>query len=133
MTGAAPIVVPRPDPLTVLVPVWSAFWGVIGAATLDVSKPGATEGIPVWGVYGFFVGLAMTSAWVIVSMALGRLRWQVGGWIALGSWCFVYLTWTVQALGLIRPLVVVSFLMTICVASYWQARRLNAWLSQPKG
>lgn len=132
MTEAAPIVIPRPDPLTVLVPVWSAFWGVFGAVTLNTSKPSATGGIPVWGVYGFFIGLALTSLWVIGSMILGRLRWQVGAWIALGSWCFIYVTWTVQSLGLVRPAVVVSFLTMICGASYWQARRLNAWLSQPR-
>lgn len=132
MPRPAPIVIPRPDPLTVLVPAWSAFWGVVGAATLAVSKPASTGGIPAWGVYGFFVGLTLTSLWVLASMWRGRLRWQIGGWIALGSWCFVYVWWTVQALGFVRPLVVVSFLLTICVASYWQARRLNAWLSQPK-
>lgn len=130
MPRPAPIVIPRPDPLTVLVPVWSALWGAIGAATLDASKPSATGGIPVWGVYGFFVGLSLTSAWVISAMWFKSLRWQLGGWIALGSWCFIYLTWTIQALGLVRPLVVVSFLAMIWSASYWQAWRLNAWLSQ---
>jgi hypothetical protein len=35
----------------------------------------------------------------------------------------------VQALGFVRSFVLVSFLLTICVASFWQARRLNVVLS----
>jgi hypothetical protein len=131
--GAAPIVIPRPDPLTILVPTWAAFWGVVGAATLGLSRPATTEGIPTWGVYAFFIGLTLTSAWVLIAMRLRpRLGMELGGWIALGSWSSIYGVWALQALGLVRPLVVVSFLFTICVASFWQAWRLNAWLSQAK-
>lgn len=131
--NAAPILIPRPDPLTVLVPVWSAFWGVVGAATLGLSKPATTEGIPAWGVYAFFIVLAVLSLWVLIGMRRRpRIGMELGGWVALGSWCSIYVGWAFQAFGPVRPLVVVSFLTMICVASFWQAWRLNAWLSQAK-
>lgn len=130
--GAAPIIVPRPDPLTVLVPAWAAFWGLLGAATLGLSKPASTEGIPLWGVYAFFIGLVLTSLWVLGAMWRKRIGWLIGGWVALGSWCTVYMGWALQALGFVRPLVVVSWLFTLCVASFWQAWRLNAGLSRAK-
>lgn len=127
--GEAPIIIHRPDPLTVLVPVWTGFWGVVGAATLGISRPATTAGIPTWGIYAFFLGLVLTSVWVLVAMKLRRVGMQLGGWVALGSWTSIYALWTLQAFGPIRPLVVVSFLTMICVASFWQARRLNAVLS----
>lgn len=128
--NAAPIVLPRPDPLTVLVPAWGAFWGVVGAATLGALRPATTAGVPLWGVYAFFIGLALTSLWVLGSMWLRRIGWLIGGWVALGSWSSIYIGWAIQALGLLRPMVVVSWLFVVCVASFWQALRLNAVLSR---
>jgi len=130
--GAAPILIPRPDPLTVLVPVWSALWGVFGAATYAVSRPASTGGIPAWGVYVFFVGLMLISVTLLVGMWLRSvlgLRIKVFANIALGGLCAWYSVWAMQALGIVRSFVLVSFLLTICVASFWQARRLNSVLS----
>lgn len=132
MTEPRRIVIPRPDPLTVLVPVWATVWGLFGAATLDTSRPASSGGIPAWGVYAFFLGLAAFSVLLLLGMWLRSvrgLRIKLFANIALGSQFLWYSVWAVQALGLVRSFVLVSWLLTICVASFWQARRLNAVLS----
>lgn len=130
---SAPIVIPRPDPLTVLVPVWLAFWGVVGAA-LYASQPSATTAsIPTAAAYVFFGGLVVTSAALLLGMWLRSahgLQIKLGANVAQGLLCLVYAGWTMQALGLTRSIVFVSLMTTICVACFWQARRLNAVLRQ---
>lgn len=132
MNRAAPIVIPRPDPLTVLVPVWCVSWGVVGAALYASSPPATTGGIPAVAVYVLFAGLVSTGVGILIGMWMRDvrgLRKQLGANVALGLLCLIYSAWAVQALGLARPFLVVSWLMTICVASFWQARRLNAVLN----
>jgi hypothetical protein len=132
MRSAAPIVIPRPDPLTVLVPVWCVVWGVIGAALYLGAPSAATGGIPVLGVMVFFVGLALTGGAILCGMWLRSvlgLKIKLGANVALGLLCLVYSAWAVRALGITRPFVIVSLLLTISVASFWQARRLNAVLN----
>lgn len=129
---AAPIVIPRPDPLTVLVPGWCVFWGVVGAAMYATSPPATTGTIPALGVYVLFGGLIFGGLALLLGMALRSvvgLKIKRGANVALGSLCLVYSGWAVQALGLVRPIVFVSWLLTISVASFWQARRLNAVLN----
>ena len=129
---AAPIIIPRPDPLTVLVPVWCVVWGVIGAALYAATPSAATGGIPAIGVYVFFVGLTLTGGAILLGMwlrSVNGLKIKLGANVALGSLCLVYSGWAVQALGLVRPFVIVSLLLTISVASFWQARRLNVALN----
>jgi hypothetical protein len=134
--GEAPvIVIPRPDPLTVLVPVWCVLWGVGGAALYHYAPPASTVGIPAVGVYILFVGLVVSGVALLYGMWLRStrgLRIKRGANVALGSLCLVYSGWAVQALGFVRPFVIVSWLLTICVASFWQERRLKAALN-PKG
>ncbi len=128
---AAPVFIPRPDPLTVLVPVWGAVWGVAGAATLRFAPAADSAGIPRWGLYVFFLGLAFFSVMALLGMLrrnLGNLRTELWGQTGLGSICLCYSLWAVQAYGL-RGYIIETLLITICVASFWQARRLNAWLS----
>lgn len=132
MTEPAPIVIPRPDPLTVLIPAWGVFWGVIGAARYASDPPASTGGIPAVGVYAFFVGLILAGGAILLGMALrsvAGVKIKRGANVALGLQCLIYSGWSVQALGLARPIVLVSWLLTISVASFWQARRLNAVLN----
>lgn len=129
---AAPIVVPRPDPLTVLVPAWCVFWGVTGAALYAAQPPASTGTIPAVGVYILFVGLVLGGSALLIGMWLRSvtgLKIKRGANVALGLLCLTYSSWAVQALGFVRPFLVVSWLMTISVASFWQARRLNAVLN----
>jgi hypothetical protein len=122
------ILIPSPDPLTILVPVWGVLWGVFGTATLATSRPASTSGIPTWGVYAFFIGLAVSCSLVLIGMwlrSINGVRIKLGANAALGSLCLCYAVWSVTALGIVRSFVLVSFLMTICVASFWQAHRLN--------
>jgi hypothetical protein len=135
MRTAAPIIIPRPDPLTVLVPVWCLVWGVVGAALYSSAPPATTGGIPAVGVYAFFAGLIVCGASLLYGMWLRSvrgLRIKRGANVALGSLCLIYSGWAVQALGLVRPFVIVSWLLTLCASSFWQARRLKAALN-PKG
>lgn len=128
----APIVIPRPDPLTVLVPAWCVLWGVGGAVLYASAPPATTGGIPAVGVYIFFIGLALTGAALLLGMwrrDIRGLRIKLGANVALGSLCLTYSAWAVQALGFTRPFLVVSLLLTIGAASFWQARRLNAVLN----
>ena len=135
MNAAAPVFVPRPDPLTVLVPVWSAFLGVAGAVVTFLAPMGVSSAIPALGVYIFCAGSLGSALAVLLSMLGARLgkpravEIQRGAWVALGSLDLVYAGWLTQAFGL-RAYVLTSLLMTICVASFWQARRLNAVLSR---
>lgn len=132
MTRAAPIVIPRPDPLTVLVPAWCVFWGAVGAALYRAQPPATTGTIPALGVYVFFVGLVVGGCALLLGMWLRSvigLKIKRGANVALGFLCLTYSGWAVQALGLVRPIVIVSWLLTISVASFWQARRLNAVLN----
>lgn len=132
MKRAAPIVVPRPDPLTVLVPVWCVVWGVIGAALYASAPPATTGGIPAAGVYAFFVSLTLCCSALLLGMwlrSVAGLKLKLGANVALGLLCLVYSAWAVRALGIVRPFVIVSLLLTISVASFWQARRLNAALN----
>lgn len=129
---AAPIVIPRPDPLTVLVPAWCVFWGVTGAALYAAQPPASTGTIPALGVYVLFFGLIVGGLSLLIGMwlrSVNGLKIKRGANIALGSLCLIYSGWAVQALGLVRPIVIVSWLFTISVASFWQARRLNAVLN----
>lgn len=129
---AAPIVIPRPDPLTVLVPAWCVFWGVVGSALYNSTPPASTGGIPPFAVYILFGGLIAGGLALLYGMWLRSVRGvkiKRGANVALGSLCLVYAGWSVQALGLVRPIVIVSWLLTISVASFWQARRLNAALN----
>lgn len=131
---AAPIVLPRPDPLTVLVPVWGALWGVVGAATAFFAPADVSAAIPRWGVYGFFVSLAITSAATLLTLRpkhVRGVRVNIWAWISLGSVCLTYSGWAVQAFGL-RGHVVISLLSTIGMSSFWQAWRLNSALSLPE-
>lgn len=132
MTGAAPIVIPRPDPLTVLVPCWCVLWGVVGAALYATQPPATTGTIPAVGVYILFAGLVVGGLALLLGMwmrSVAGLKLKRGANVALGLLCFTYSGWAVQALGLMRPFLVVSWLLTISVASFWQARRLNAVLN----
>lgn len=129
----APIVIPRPDPLTVLVPVWCVVWGVIGALLYAGRPPATTEGIPALGVYVFFTGLAMTGGALLLGMwmrSITGLKIKLGANVALGLLCLIYSVWSVRALGFTRPFLVWSLLLIIGAASFWQARRLNAVLNQ---
>ena len=132
MRGAAPILIPQPDPLTVLVPVWCVSWGVVGAALYASAPPATTGGIPPVAVYVLFAGLVLTGGGILLGMWMRNvkgLRIKLGANVALGLLCLIYAGWAVQALGFVRPFLVVSWLMTICASSFWQARRLNAVLS----
>lgn len=133
---SAPIVIPRPDPLTVLLPVWLAFWGVVGAALYTVQPSATTAAVPTAAAYVFFGGLIATSLALLLGMwlrSIRGLRIKLGANVAQGLLCVVYAGWSVQALGFARPIVFVSLMTTICVACFWQARRLNAVLSQLEG
>jgi hypothetical protein len=132
MTVAAPIVIPRPDPLTRNVPMWGVLWGVFGAVTAFLSPADVSAAIPRWGVYGFFIGLFLTSAATLITMwpkHVRGVRWNIRAWCALGSLCATYSGWSLQAFGL-RGFVVISLLLVICASSFEQARRLNAALSR---
>lgn len=129
---AAPIVIPRPDPLTVLVPGWCVFWGATGAALYARQPPTTTGTIPAFGVYVLFAGLIVGGLALLFGMwmrSVTGLKIKRGANVALGSLCLTYAGWAVQALGFTRPLLVVSWLFTVSVASFWQARRLNAVLN----
>src|SRR5687767_14293835 len=129
---APPILIPRPDPLTVLMPVWCVLWGVVGAVSYHTAPPASTNSIPAFGVYTFFIGLALCGLALLLGMwlrSVAGLKIKLGANVALGSLCLIYSGWSMQALGLVRPFVLVSFLLTICAASFWQARRLNAVLN----
>lgn len=129
---AAPVFIPRPDPLTVLVPVWGVLWGVVGAATAVLAPADVSAAIPDWGVYGFFVSLAITSALTLATLwprHVRAVRWNLRAWLALGSVSLTYSGWATQAFGF-RGYVVISLLFVIAVASFWQARRLNVALSR---
>lgn len=130
--NTAPIVIPRPDPLTVLVPAWCVLWGVVGAVLYASAPPASTGGIPAIGVYILFAGLVASGGAILFGMWLHSvrgLRIKLGANVALGSLCLTYAGWAMQALGFVRPFVIVSWLFTIGVASFWQARRLNAVLN----
>jgi hypothetical protein len=130
---AAPIVIPRPDPLTRNVPIWGVLWGAFGAVTSFLAPESVSTAIPKWGVLGFFLGLLLTSAATLITMRPKHgagVRWNIRAWAALGSVCATYAGWAVQAFGFVRPFVVVSLLLVICVSSFEQARRLNAALSR---
>lgn len=132
MSTTAPIVIPRPDPLTVLVPVWCVVWGVIGAILYHSAPPATTEGIAPAGVYVLFAGLIACGSALLYGMWLRSVRGiriKIGANVALGMLCLVYSGWAVQALGIVRPFVIVTWLLTICAASFWQARRLNVALN----
>lgn len=129
---SAPIVIPRPDPLTVLVPAWCALWGVGGAVLYASAPPSTTGGIPPAGVYILFIGLAVSGLALLLGMwlrSVSGLKIKLGANVALGSLCLWYSGWAVQALGFVRPFVFVTWLLTIGVASFWNARRLNAVLN----
>jgi len=126
------IVIPRPDPLTILIPAWGIFWGIIGAARYAVAPPASSGTIPALGVYVFFAGFTASGLALLLGMFLRSvvgLKIKLGANMALGLLCLIYAGWTVQALGFVQPLVFVSWLLTISVASFWQARRLNAVLN----
>jgi hypothetical protein len=132
---AAPIIIPRPDPLTVLIPAWCVLWGVVGAAIYSVSPQATTGGIPAFGVYVLFGGLVFSGLALLYGMWLRSvrgLRIKRGANVALGSLCLIYAGWAIQALGFVRPFVIWSLLLVISAASFWQARRLKAALN-PKG
>lgn len=129
--ATAPVVIPRPDPMTVAVPVWGAVVGVTGAVLSFLSPADVSAAIPRWGVLGFFVGLLIASGATLATMwaSTGRgVRRNILAWSALGSLCFTYSGWALQAFGL-RAYFVVSLLSMICAASFVQARRLNAAIS----
>lgn len=124
----APIIIPRPDPLTVLIPAWCVLWGVVGAAIYSVAPPATTGGIPAAGVYVLFAGLIASGSALLYGVWLRSvrgLRAERGANVTLGSLCLIYSGWAVQALGFVRPFVIVSLLLTISAASFWQARRLR--------
>lgn len=132
MRSAAPILIPRPDPLTVLVPVWCVFWGVVGAALYRAQPPASTGTIPAVAVYVLFGGLVIGGVALLIGMWMRDvtgLKIKHGANVALGFLCLIYSGWAVQALGFVRPIIFVSWLLTISVASFWQARRLNAVLN----
>lgn len=131
----APIVIPRPDPLTVLTPAWCVLLGVVGAVMYHNAPPASTGSIPTFSVYIFFGGMILSGASLLYGMWLRSvrgLRIKRGANVALGSLLMVYSGWTMQALGIVRPFYLVSIFLTISVASFWQARRLSAALN-PKG
>jgi hypothetical protein len=128
----APIVIPRPDPLTVLIPAWCALWGVVGAAIYTVAPQATTGSIPPVGVYVFFLGLAGSGGSILYGMWLRSvrgLRIKRGANVSLGWLCLVYSGWAIQALGFVRPFVIYSLLLVISAASFWQARRLRRALN----
>lgn len=127
----APVVIPRPDPLTVAVPVWGAVVGAMGAVLSFLSPADVSAAIPRWGVLGFFIGLTLASGATLATMWAHNgkgIRRNIRAWTSLGSLCLTYSGWALQAFGL-RAYFVVSLLSMICVASFVQARRLNAALS----
>lgn len=126
------IIIPRPDPLTVLIPAWCVLWGVVGTAIYIVDPQATTGGIPPVGVYVLFAGLIVSGSALLYGMWLRSvqgLRIKRGANVALGSLCLVYSGWSVQALGFVRPFVIYSLLLVISAASFWQARRLRAALN----
>lgn len=128
----APIVIPRPDPLTVLVPSWCVLFGVIGAVFYGSAPSASTGTIPAPGVYIFFAGLVLSGGALLYGMWLRSvrgLRIKRGANVALGALLLVYSGWSVQALGFTRPFLLYSLFLTISVASFWQARRLNQALN----
>jgi len=132
VTRATQIVIPRPDPLTVLIPAWGVFWGVIIAARYTVAPPASTGGIPAPGVYTFCAGMIASGVAILIGMGLHSvvgLKIKRGANVALGLQCLIYSGWAIQALGFTQSLVIVSWLLTVSVASFWQARRLNAVLN----
>jgi len=128
----APIVIPRPDPLTVLIPAWCVLVGVVGAVFYSNSPSATTASIPVLGVYIFFAGIAVTGGALLYGMWLRDVRGlkiKRGANVALGSLLITYSGWAVKALGFERPFLLVSIFLTISIASFWQARRLNVTLN----
>ena len=70
----APIVIPRPDPLTVLVPAWCVFWGTVGAILFAAQPPATTTGIPAVAVYVLFAGLVASGSALLYGMWLRSVR-----------------------------------------------------------
>lgn len=129
-----PVFIPRPDPLTVLVPAWGVSWGVVGGLMAFLAPEDVSAAIPKWGVLGFFIGLFVTSASVLLSLRPKHVRavtWNIRGWLALGSVCLTYSGWAAIAFQWVG-FWASSLLFTIAMASFWQARRLNVALSRPE-
>lgn len=128
----APIIIPRPDPLTILIPVWCVVLGVVGAVFYPSTPPASTAGIPPVGVYVFLVGLVVCGNALLYGMWLRSvrgLRIKLGANVALGVLLLIYSGWAIQALGLVRPFTLISVFVTISVASFWNARRLHRALN----
>lgn len=129
------IVIPRPDPLTVLIPAWCVFWGLFGTVSYVIQPPPSTGGISPAGVYLFFGGLIACGSAILYGMWLHTVRGaqiQRGANVALGLLCLIYSGWSVQALGF-RATVLVSWLLTVAAASFWNAVRLNRALDPKEG
>lgn len=100
--------------------------GSVGASILHRVPPSAERIIPTWGVYLFFVTLALSSAAVLIGMALGTVGglWlRYGGSIALAGLCGAFSAWTLSASGIAAYRSVI-FLGVIMIAALWQSRRI---------
>lgn len=131
---ASHVFIPRPDPLTVLIPAWGALLGVVGGVIAFLAPADVSAAIPRWGVYGFFISLAATSVAALATLrpkTVKAVGWSIRAWLALGSVTLTYSGWATEAFGL-RGYLVISLLFSISVASFWQAKRLNAALSRPE-
>lgn len=108
--------------------------GVAGALLLNRVPPAAERVIPTWGLYVFFVALALTSAAVLLGIAMGTargLQLQRSGSIALAGLCFAFTAWTFSAAGLTAYRSVI-FLTMITTAALWQSRRIHRALRPRK-
>lgn len=126
------ILIPRPDPLTVLIPAWCVYWGATGIPLYIVRPTASSSTISPVGVYTFFIGLVLCGSALLYGLwhrNVKGLKVRRGANVTLGLLCLFYSGWTVQALGIVRPHLLVAWLLTVAVASFWDAFRLNRVLN----
>lgn len=101
--------------------------GSFGAAVLHTVPPAAERVIPTWGLYLFFVMLALTSAVTLLGIiddTVAGMNLRRGASIATAGLCVSFTGWTLSAAGITAYRSVI-FLLTITVASLWQALRIH--------
>jgi hypothetical protein len=126
------IFVPRPDPLTVLIPAWCVYWGVTGIPQYFFRPAASSGAISPVGAYVFFVGMLLCGGALLYGMYrrdLKGLKVRRGANVTLGLQCLFYSGWTVYALGAVRPHLLVAWLLTVAGAAFWDAVRLNRALN----
>lgn len=124
--GTAPVL-SRFEPYEVTMVFTTFLIGTTGAVLLPTVPPSAERVIPTWGLYLFFVLLALTSLVVLTGIALGTvtgLQIQRSGSLALAGLNFTFSAWTLSAAGIAAYRSVI-FLFMIMIASLWQARRIH--------